>query len=152
MEYFLRRKGHFPSNGTGDCRLCLRLKSLISIINALTQTRVYPGILHIPVERRQPSKHIENLYVDRPQFTTHLLPLTSTGFHPDGNSPGKYMENSGKQNPKMGFKSPPRAEALAFKWFILNNLRSKVLEQIQNFYPHRLMPRLKFKTTPRDTL
>jgi hypothetical protein len=35
-----------------------------------------------------------------------LLPLTSTGFYPDGNSPGKSMENSGKQNPKMGFKSP----------------------------------------------
>jgi hypothetical protein len=38
----------------------------------------------------------------------------STDFHPDGNSLGKHMENSGKQNPKMGFK-PPRAEILAFK-------------------------------------
>jgi hypothetical protein len=34
----------------------------------------------------------------------------------------------------------------------LNNLRSKTLEQIQNFFPHRLMSRLKFKTTPGDTL
>jgi hypothetical protein len=36
------------------------------------------------------------LYVDRPQKTTLLLPLISTGFYRDGNSPGKYMENSGK--------------------------------------------------------
>ena len=32
-KFFLRRKeGHFHSNGTGICRLCLRLQSLISII------------------------------------------------------------------------------------------------------------------------
>jgi hypothetical protein len=36
-----------------------------------------------------------------------LLPLISTDFYPDGNSPGKHLENSGKQNAKMGFKSPP---------------------------------------------
>jgi hypothetical protein len=39
--------------------------------------------------------------------TTVFLPLLSAGFYPDGNSPGKHLENSGKQNPKMGFKSPP---------------------------------------------
>jgi hypothetical protein len=27
-------------------------------------------------------------------------------FYPDGNSPGKTLENSGKQNLKMGFKPP----------------------------------------------
>jgi hypothetical protein len=49
---------------------------------------------------------METLYVETPQKTTLLLPLTSTGFYPDGNSPGYTLENSGKQNPKMGFKSP----------------------------------------------
>src|ERR1700722_17801951 len=64
-----------------------------------------------PRERQESSQHIETLYVDRPQFATLLLPLTSTGFYPDGNSPGKSMENSGKQNPKMGFKSPPSRDS-----------------------------------------
>jgi hypothetical protein len=41
---------------------------------------------------------------------------------------------------------------LTFKWLILRDLRSKMLEQIQNLDPHRLMPRLESKTTPRDTL
>jgi len=36
---------------------------------------------------------------------------------------GNTMENSGKQNPKMGFK-PPRAEMPTFKWLFLKNLRS----------------------------
>jgi hypothetical protein len=94
---------------------------------------------------------METMYVDSPQKTTLLIPLTSTGFHPDGNFPGKYMENNGKQNPKTGFK-PPRAEMPAFKWLVLNNLRSKTLGQIQNLDPHRLMSRLKSKTTPGDTL
>jgi hypothetical protein len=62
------------------------------------------------------------------------------------------MENSGKQNPKMGFKSPPEQRMLTSKWFFMNNLRSKELGQIQNLYPHRLMSRLKSKTTPDDTL
>jgi hypothetical protein len=65
-----------------------------------------PGTLHIPAEGRRRSEHIETLYVDRPQFATLLLPPISTDFYPDGNSPGKTLENSGKQNPKMGFKSP----------------------------------------------
>jgi hypothetical protein len=43
-----------------------------------------------------------------------LIPLLSTDFHPDGNSRAKLIENSGKQNPKMGFKSP-RAEMPTFK-------------------------------------
>ena len=34
-----------------------------------------------------------------------------------------------------------------FKWLFLNNLRSQTLEQIQNLVPHRLMSRLKSKTT-----
>jgi hypothetical protein len=54
-------------------------------------------------------------------------------------SQGNTMENSGKQNPKMGFK-PPRAEMPIFKWLFLKNLGSKTLEQIQNLDPHRLMP------------
>ena len=69
------------------------------------------ALLHIPAKGRQRSKQIEILYVDRPQKTTLLLPLTSAGFYPDGNSPRKSMENSGKQNPKMGFKSPPSRDA-----------------------------------------
>jgi hypothetical protein len=85
------------------------------------------------------------VYVDRPQFATLLLPLTSTGFYPDGNS-RNTLENSGKQNPKMGFKSPPSTS----KYLILNNLCSKRFGQIQNLDPHRLMSD-KSKTTPGDT-
>jgi hypothetical protein len=33
--------------------------------------------------------------------------LDSVVFYPDGNSQGNTMENSGKQNPESGFKSPP---------------------------------------------
>jgi hypothetical protein len=40
-------------------------------------------------------------------MTTIFFPLDSVVFYPDGNSQGNIMENSGKQNPKMGFKSPP---------------------------------------------
>jgi hypothetical protein len=47
------------------------------------------------------------MYVDLQQFAAFLFPLPSTVFHADGNSLGKALENSGKQNPKMGFKSPP---------------------------------------------
>jgi hypothetical protein len=36
-----------------------------------------------------------------------LLPLPSTVFHTDGSFLGNAMENSGKQNPETGFKSPP---------------------------------------------
>jgi hypothetical protein len=32
------------------------------------------------------------------------------------------MENSGKQNPKMGFKSPPEHDA-TYKWLTFNHLR-----------------------------
>ena len=47
------------------------------------------------------------MYVDLQQFAAVLLPLFSTLMEiPQGNT----LENSGKQNPKMGFKSPPRAE------------------------------------------
>jgi hypothetical protein len=41
------------------------------------------------------------------QLAAVLLPLPSTVFHAHGNFPGSAMENSGKPNPKMGFKSPP---------------------------------------------
>ncbi len=41
-------EGHFHSNGTGVCRLCLRLKSLISIIYDLTQNRVILGFFTFP--------------------------------------------------------------------------------------------------------
>jgi hypothetical protein len=91
------------------------------------------------------------MYVDLQQFAANLLPRESAIFHPDGKLRGNIMENSGKQNPETGFKSPP-AEIPIFKLFVLNNLRSKMLEQIQNLDPHRLMPRLKSKTTPGDTL
>src|ERR1700730_841599 len=65
------------------------------------KTRVIPVFFQIPWKGKKSSKHIEILYVDRSQFATLLLPLTSTGFYPDGNSLGKSMENSGKQNPKI---------------------------------------------------
>ena len=51
----------------------------------------------------------------------------------------------------MGFKSP-RAEIPSRKWLFLSNLRSKMFGQIQNLAPHRVMSRLKSKTTPGDTL
>jgi hypothetical protein len=40
----------------------------------------------------------------------------------------------------------------SFKWLYLKDLRFKTLEKIQNLDPHRLMPRLKSKTTPGNTL
>jgi hypothetical protein len=46
------------------------------------------------------------LYVDLQQFATVFLPQESAVFYPDGNSPGKNLEKSGKENPKKGFKSP----------------------------------------------
>jgi len=74
-----------------------------------TQNRSIMGFSVFSWQGRERSKRIENLYVEPPQKTTLLLPLTSTGFYPDGNSPGNTMENSGKWNPQSGFKSP-RAE------------------------------------------
>jgi hypothetical protein len=50
--------------------------------------------------------HIKNVR-DLNKKAKLLLPLLSTDFYPDGNSQGNTMENSGKQNPKRGFKSPP---------------------------------------------
>jgi hypothetical protein len=44
------------------------------------------------------------------------------------------MENSGKQNPKMGFK-PPRAEVPSCKWLFVKNLRSETLERILESRP-----------------
>jgi hypothetical protein len=41
------------------------------------------------------------------RFATVFLPQESTVFYPDGNFPRNPMENSGKQNPERGFKSPP---------------------------------------------
>ena len=41
------------------------------------------------------------------RFATVSLPQEFAVFYPDGNSQGKHLENSGKQNPKKGFKSPP---------------------------------------------
>jgi hypothetical protein len=73
----------------------------------------YSGILQIPMERQAQIKTHAN-YVCRTATKYHtLLPLTSTGFYPDGNFPGKSMENSGKQNPKMGFKPPEHSRKRA---------------------------------------
>jgi hypothetical protein len=47
------------------------------------------------------------MYVDLQQFAAILLPVASTVFHTDGSFLGNAMENSGKQNPETGFKSPP---------------------------------------------
>jgi hypothetical protein len=76
------------------------------------QNRVILGFFKSLGKGKELSKHIKTLYVDSPQKTTLLLPSSSTGFYADGNSAGKRMENSGKQNPKMGFKSPPSRNAL----------------------------------------
>jgi hypothetical protein len=38
--------------------------------------------------------HIKTLYVEPPQKTTLLLPPSSTGFSPDGNSPGSKCAKS----------------------------------------------------------
>jgi hypothetical protein len=65
--------------------------------------------------------------------------------------PGKAWKIAESRALKWG-SSPPRAEILTFKLFILNNLRSKTLGQIQNLDPHRLVSRLKSKSTPGDTL
>ena len=54
------------------------------------------------------SKEREN---ELSSFAAILLPPESAHFYPDGNFRGNTMENSGKQNPKMGFKSP-RARGL----------------------------------------
>jgi hypothetical protein len=66
---------------------------------------------------------------------------------PKGNT-WKLAEN---RTLKWG-SSPPPADMPTFKWLFLKNLGSKTLGQIQNFDPHRLMSRLKSKTTPGDTL
>ena len=72
----------------------------------------YTGIFHIPVERQRIIKTHKN-FVRRVatkchSFASAQLPLVSTLMEiPQGNT----MENSGKQNPKMGFKSPPEQEA-----------------------------------------
>ena len=57
-----------------------------------------------PGKGKERLKRVETLYVDVQHFAAVLLPLDSADFHPDGNSQGKRLENSGKQNPKMGFK------------------------------------------------
>jgi hypothetical protein len=46
------------------------------------------------------------MYVALQQFAAILLPPESAIFYPDGNFRGNTMENSGKQNPETGFKSP----------------------------------------------
>jgi hypothetical protein len=51
------------------------------------------------------------MYVDLQQFAAVLLPAASAVFHTDGSFLGDAMENSGKQNPKTGFKSPPSRDA-----------------------------------------
>ena len=49
------------------------------------------------------------MYVDLQQFAAVLLPLFSTLMEiPQGNT----LENSGKQNPKMGFKPAPSRDAI----------------------------------------
>ena len=69
------------------------------------------------------------MYVDLQQFAAVLLPLESAIFYPNGNSPGNTMENSGKQNPKMGFKSPPEHIVLVnaiSKWLKFSYLRHRL--------------------------
>jgi hypothetical protein len=47
------------------------------------------------------------MYVDLQHFATVSLPQESAVFYTDGIPPEKTMENSAKQNPESGFKSPP---------------------------------------------
>jgi hypothetical protein len=58
----------------------------------------------------------------------------------------------GRMPKGMGVQVPPRAEISTPKCLVLNTLRSNMPEQIQNLDPHRLMPLLKSKITPGDTL
>jgi hypothetical protein len=59
----------------------------------------------------------------RSQFARLLLPLTSTGFYPDGIPQAKPWKIAENRTPKMGFKSP-RAEMPTLKWLFLSNLCS----------------------------
>ena len=63
-------------------------------------------------------------------------------------TPWKIAEN---RTLKRG-SSPPEQEIPSYKWLLLNNLGSRALGEIQNLDPHRLMSRLKSKTTLGDTL
>ena len=56
------------------------------------------------------------------------------------------MENRGKQNPKTG-SSPPRAEISTSKWMFLRTYVLRRLDRFAILVPHRLMSRLKSKTT-----
>jgi hypothetical protein len=62
------------------------------------------GFSTSPGKGKESSKHIEILYVDRPQFATLLLPPSSAGFYPDGILPGKTLENRTR---KWGSSPPP---------------------------------------------
>ena len=112
----------------------------------------YTGVLQVPVERQTMIKTHENfvssLTTKKLQFCFRPFPQISTLMEIPRGKAWKIAEN---RTLKWG-SSPPRAEMLTFKWLVLKNLRYKTLGQIQNLDPHRLMSRLKSKTTPGDTL
>ena len=63
-------------------------------------------------------------------LATVFLPQESAVFYPDGNSPGNTMENSGKQNPESGFKSPQSR----YIYLIINDLQKFAISHILSFW------------------
>jgi hypothetical protein len=80
----------------------------------------HPALRDTPETRRatlrlQRIQLKQKKYVDLQQFCLHYLPLLSTLT---AISLGNAMENSGKQTPKSGFKSPPSRGENFVKTFV----------------------------------
>jgi hypothetical protein len=59
----------------------------------------------------------------------------------------------GRMPKGVGVQVPPRAEEMSIsKWLSLNNLLSNMFGKIQNLNRHRLISRLKSKSTPGEAL
>jgi hypothetical protein len=102
------------------------------------------GVQMIETQKKTCSQICSNLQ----QFCFRSFPQFSTLMAiPKGNL-WKIAEN---RTLKRG-SSPPRAEIPSCKLLFMSDLRSTTPEQIQNLVPHRLMSRLKSRTTPGDTL
>ena len=65
------------------------------INGARSKTR-YRGVSAAGERLQTCLKRTKIMYVDLQQFATLFLPQESAVFYPDGNSPGKNLENSGK--------------------------------------------------------
>src|ERR1700751_1773231 len=104
-------------------------------INGTRSKTRYRGVSAAGERLQTCLKRTKIMYVDLQHFRFRYLPLLSTLMEIPQGTPWKIAEN---RTLKWG-SSPPRAEIHTFKLFILNNLHSKILEQIQNLDPHRLM-------------